>query len=57
MLQSRNIVSVKTLRDNFGIYISGMIKKSYGITVRPAVIYYQDNVPCKATCKWPVELM
>ena len=27
MLQSRKIVSVKTLRDNSGIYIRGMIKK------------------------------
>ena len=40
MLQSRKIASVKTLRDNSGIYIRGMIKKSYGTTVRPTVIYF-----------------
>ena len=56
MLQSRKIVSVKTLRDNSGIYIRGMIKKSYGTTVRPAVIYFQGNVPCKGTCRCPVGL-
>ena len=56
MLQSRKIVSVKTLRDNSEIYIRGMTKKSYGTTVRPAVIYFQGNVPCKATCTCPVGL-
>ena len=30
--------------------------KSYVTTVRPAVIYFQDNVPCKATCRCPVGL-
>ena len=39
----------------YGI-IRGMIKKSYGTTVRPAVIYFQDNVHCKATCRCPVGL-
>ena len=33
-----------------------MIKKIYGITVRPVVIYFQDNVPCKANCRCPVGL-
>ena len=56
MLQSRKIVSVKTLRDNSGTYTRGMIKKSYGTTVRSAAIYFQDNVPCKATCRSPVRL-
>ena len=42
MLQSRKIVFVKTLRDNSGTYIRGMIKKSYGtnLTVRPAELLY-----------------
>ena len=33
-----------------------MIKKSYGTKVRPVVIYCQGNVPCKATCTYPVGL-
>ena len=33
-----------------------MIKKPYGTTVRPAVIYFQDNVPYKATCRCPIGL-
>ena len=56
MLQGRKIVSVNTLQDRFGIYVRGMIKKSYGTTVRPAVIYFQGNVPRKATCSCPVIL-
>ena len=56
MLQSRKIVSVKTLQDSSGIYIRGMIKKSYGTTVTPAVKYFQGNMPCKATCSCPVGL-
>ena len=56
MLQSRKLVSLKILWDNSEIYIRGMIKKSYGTTVRPAVIYFQANVPCKATCMCPFGL-
>ena len=48
--------SVKTLRDNSGIYICGMITKSYSTTVRLAVIYCQGNVPCKATCRCRIGL-
>ena len=49
MLQSRKI-SVITLQESSGIYIRGVIKKSYGSTVSPAVIYFQGNMPRKATC-------
>ena len=56
MLQSRIIISVKTLQDSSGIYIRGMIKKSYGISVRPAVIYCQGSMPRKANCSCPVGL-
>ena len=55
MLQSRKIVSVKTLPNNSGIYIRGMIKKCYGTTVRP-LLYIFKVVPCKATCRCPVRL-
>ena len=48
MLQSRKIVSVKTLRDNSGIYIRGMIKK---------ILWYNSQTSCcKATCRCPVGL-
>ena len=44
MLQSRKIVSVKTLRDNSGIYIRGMIKKSCGTTLgRKGLKHYTDT--------------
>ena len=33
-----------------------MIKKYYGTTFRPAVIYFHGNVTCKATCRCPVEV-
>ena len=56
ILQSKIIVSVKTLQSSFGIYIREKIKKSYGTTVRPAVIYFQSNMPLKATCSFPVGL-
>ena len=32
---------------NSGIYICGVIKKSYGTTVSPAVIYFRGNMPRK----------
>ena len=47
---------MKTSQDSSGIYIRGMIKKSYGTTARPAVKYFQGNMPCKATCSCPVGL-
>ena len=60
MLQSRKIVSVKTLQVSFGIYIRGMIEKSYSTTVIPAVTYFTKyllhNMPGKATCNYPVGL-
>ena len=56
MLQSRKNASVKTLRDNSGIYILGMIKKSYGTTVRLVVKNFQGNLPCKAMSRYPVGL-
>ena len=41
MLQSRKIVSVKTVSDNEGVvYVQAMTKKSYGTEVRPAVLLF-----------------
>ena len=54
MLQSRKIVSVKTLNCSEGIYVKGMIKKSYGNQIRPAVILFNGLKPEKAHCSCPV---
>ena len=56
MLRSRKMVSLKMPHESSGIYIRLMIKKSYGTTVRPAVMYFQGNMPRKATCSCPVGL-
>ena len=56
ILQSRQMVSVKTLQESSGIYIRLMIEKSCGTAVRPAGKYFQGNMPRKANCSWPVGL-
>ena len=40
---------METLKGSSEIYIRGMIKKSDGTTIRPAVMYFQGNMPRKAT--------
>ena len=55
MLQSRKIVSVKTVLDNEGVvYVQAMIKKSYGTEVRPAVLLFNGVNPEKGYCSFPV---
>ena len=55
MLQSRKIVSVKVYSETGQYsYVKGMIKKSYGITKRPAVIFFKGDTPVKANCECPV---
>ena len=55
MLQSRKIVSVKTLSDDdMYIYVKAMIKKSYGHVSRPAVILFKEHYPFKAHCNCPI---
>ena len=56
ILQSRRMVSVKTLQEGSGIYIRLMIEKSCGATVRPTVKHFQGNMPRKATCSLSVGL-
>ena len=56
MLQSRKIVTVKTIHEQSGIFVRAMIKKSYGLTIRPAVVLFQNSFPRKATCSCPVGL-
>jgi hypothetical protein len=54
MLQSRKIVSVKSLQDNNVIYVQGMIKKLYGTDIRPAVVLFENITPKRAYCSCPI---
>eukprot|EP00111_Clytia_hemisphaerica_P009720 TCONS_00028513-protein len=54
MLQSRKIISVKTLEDQGAKYVKAMIQKSYGSESRPAVILFFNNLPTNAHCNCPV---
>ena len=54
MLQSRKMVSVKTLEDQGAKNVKAMIQKSYGSESRPAVILFFNNVPTNAHCNCPV---
>ena len=56
MLQSRQIVSVKSLQEHQFIYVKAMVKKSYGTEVRPVVILFEESLPLKAHCRCPVGL-
>ena len=56
-LTSRKIVAVKALTD-FSLldtlFVRGLIKKSYGEEICPAVILFKNNFPQKAYCEFPV---
>ena len=57
MLQSRKIVNVKVFKDPncTEIFVKGLIKKSYGTEIRPAVLMFPDGVvPKKGYCLCPV---
>ena len=56
MLQSRKIVTVKTIHEQSGIFGRAMIKKSYGTTVWPSVVLFQNSLPQKGTSSCPVGL-
>ena len=43
MLQSRKIVSVKSLQENNELFVKAMIKKPYGTQIRPAVVLFHDS--------------
>ena len=43
MLQSRKIVSVKSLQENKNLYVKAMVKVSHGTEVRPEVILFELN--------------
>ena len=54
MLTSRKIVSVKTIQIDQIKYVRALVKKSYGELMRPAIIFFQDNIPKKGFCDCPV---
>ena len=56
MLQSRKIITVKTLVDGVNIYVRAMIKNSFGCEPRPAVILFCNNLPQRAYCRCTVGL-
>ena len=56
MLQSRKIVTVKSIHGKSGVFLRAMIKKSYGTTIWPAAVLFQNSFPRKATCSCPVGL-
>ena len=56
MLQSRKIVSVKSLQETNELFVKAMIKKSYGTQIRPAVVLFHDSIPETAHCSCPVGL-
>ena len=56
MLQSRKIITFKTIHKQYGIFVRAMIKKSYGTTIGPAVVLFQNSLHRKATCSCPVGL-
>ena len=57
LLKSRNIVSVKLIKDESGsVFVRGMIKKSYGHMTRPTTIKLNGSVPICAHCQCSVGL-
>ena len=56
MLQSRKIVTVKSIHEQSGIFVRAPIKKSYGTTIRYAAVLFQNSLPPKSTCSCPVGL-
>ena len=57
ILTSRKVVTVKALTD-FSLpdtlFVRGLLKKSYGEQIHPAVILFKNNFPQKAYCESPV---
>ena len=56
MLKNRKIVTVKTLQEQFGIFVKAKTKKLYGRRIRPSVVLFQKNLPRKATSSSAVGL-
>ena len=45
MLQSSKIVTVKTIHEQSGIFARAKAKDSYGTTIRPALVSFQNYLP------------
>ena len=56
MLQSRKIVTAKSIHEQSGIFVRTIIKKSDGTTIRVAVVLFQNSLPRKATLSCSVRL-
>ena len=56
MLKNRKIVTVKTLQEQFGIFVKAKTKKLYGRRIRRSVVLFQKNLPRKATSSSAVGL-
>ena len=54
MLQSRKVASVKIVKDSKNIFVKGMIKKSYGQRIGPAVVLFQDRNLQNIYCTCPI---
>ena len=54
MLESRKIVSVKTLSEENELYVRALVNPSYGATPRPAVLLFINGKPAKSYCECPV---
>ena len=55
MLTSRKIVSVKSFSQSGEIsFVKAQIKKPFGDQICPATILFQDSIPFKAYCEFPV---
>ena len=56
MLQSRKIVTAKSVHERSGIFVRTMIKKSDGTTIRATAVLFQNSLPRKATMSCSVGL-
>ena len=54
MLESRKIVSVKTLSEENELYVRALVNPSYGATPRPAVLLFINGKHAKSYCECPV---
>ena len=54
MLESRKIVSVKTLEVGTDLFVRALINPSFGSNSRPAVLLFRNSMPVQGYCECPV---
>ena len=54
MLESRKIVSVKSLQQDSDLFVRALVNPSFGSTPRAAVLLFQHLSPVKGHCECPV---